>query len=55
MNNASLRQRFSLPDEDYQIASEVIANAKKEKKIKPAESGQSNKYARYIPHFVTSS
>jgi predicted HTH transcriptional regulator len=52
MNNTSLRQRFSLPDEDYQIASDVIANARAAKRIKPAEPGQGNKYARYIPYWA---
>jgi predicted HTH transcriptional regulator len=52
MSNTTLRERFSLDDEDYQVASEIIANAKKAKLIKPADPDQGNKKARYVPYWV---
>jgi predicted HTH transcriptional regulator len=52
MSNASLRERFGLPDSDYQLVSGVIADARKAGRIVPAEPNQSNKYARYVPHWA---
>lgn len=52
MSNTTLRERFSLDDEDYQIASEIISNTKKAKLIKPADPDQGNKKARYVPYWV---
>jgi predicted HTH transcriptional regulator len=49
MSNSSLRQRFALPDNEYQIVSAVIFDTRKARKIVPAETNQSNKYARYVP------
>jgi hypothetical protein len=40
---APLRKRFSLADEDYQIASTVIAEAKKAGRIIPADPSQGRK------------
>lgn len=52
MSNTTLRERFSLEDEEYQSASDVIANAKRAKYIKPADPAQGNKYAKYIPYWA---
>jgi ATP-dependent DNA helicase RecG len=52
MSNSSLRERFGLPDSDYQTVSAVIADARKAGRIVPAEPNQSNKYARYVPHWA---
>ena len=52
MSNASLRKRFSLPEEEYQAASAVIANARKERRIVPADENQGNKYAKYVPYWA---
>jgi len=52
MNNTSLRERFSLPDEEYQAVSTVISNAKKAGRIKPADPGQGPRHAKYIPFFA---
>jgi ATP-dependent DNA helicase RecG len=52
MSNTTLRERFSLADEEYQMASDVIANSKKAKLIKPADPAQGNKYAKYIPYWA---
>jgi predicted HTH transcriptional regulator len=49
MSNTTLRERFQLTPEEYQAASTVIADAKKAKRIVPAEEGQGNKYAKYVP------
>ncbi len=43
MSNGSLRKRFSLTDEDYQVASGVISDARKDNRIKPAEADQGRK------------
>jgi ATP-dependent DNA helicase RecG len=51
MSNTTLRKRFSLPDEEYQIASIVIADAKKAGKIIPADPAQGRKNAKYIPYW----
>jgi predicted HTH transcriptional regulator len=52
MSNASLRSRFSLPDEEYQAASAVIANARAERLIVQAETNQGNKNAKYVPYWA---
>ena len=52
MNNSSLRQRFALPNEDYQAVSAVISEALKMGRIAPADPNQGNKYARYIPYWA---
>jgi ATP-dependent DNA helicase RecG len=52
MSNTSLRARFSLKDEDYQAVSTVIAAAKKEGRIQPAEAQQGNRNARYVPYWA---
>jgi ATP-dependent DNA helicase RecG len=52
MSNTTLRERFSLTNDEYQSASDVIANAKKAKLIKPADPGQGNKFAKYIPYWA---
>jgi predicted HTH transcriptional regulator len=52
MSNTTLRERFSLTADEYQSASDVIANAKKEKFIRPADPAQGNRYAKYIPYWA---
>jgi ATP-dependent DNA helicase RecG len=52
MSNASLRERFSLKDEDYQAVSGVIAAARKAGRVREAESGQGKRNARYIPYWA---
>jgi predicted HTH transcriptional regulator len=52
MNNTTLRERFRLKPEEYQAASAVITDAKKAKRIVPAEKGQGNKYAKYVPYWA---
>ena len=42
MTNESLRQRFGLPDEQIARASRIIS----------AESGESRKYAKYVPYWA---
>jgi ATP-dependent DNA helicase RecG len=51
MSNTSLRQRFSLPDEEYQAASGVISDARKAGRIVPADPKQGRKNARYVPYW----
>jgi ATP-dependent DNA helicase RecG len=51
MSNTSLRERFSLPKEDYQAASNVISDARKAGRIIPADPAQGRKKARYIPYW----
>jgi predicted HTH transcriptional regulator len=52
MSNTTLRQRFSLPNKEYQAVSAVIAAARKEGRIIPAEEGQGKRNARYIPSWA---
>jgi hypothetical protein len=52
MNNTTLRARFKLTPAEYQAASTVISDAKKAGRIVPADEGQGNKYARYVPYWV---
>lgn len=52
MNNTSLRERFSLSPKDYQVVSAVIADAKKAKKIVPADADQGRRHAKYVPYWV---
>lgn len=52
MSNTSLRERFSLPDEDYQLASAVIADAIRMKRIAPADPAQGRRNARYVPYWA---
>lgn len=52
MSNTSLRQRFSLRGEDYQVASAIIAAARKEGKIVPEDENQGKRIARYVPYWA---
>jgi ATP-dependent DNA helicase RecG len=52
MSNTSLRERFSLPDEEYQAVSAVISAARKAKRIVEAEAGQGKRNARYVPYWA---
>jgi predicted HTH transcriptional regulator len=52
MSNTSLRERFSLEDEQYQAVSSVISDARKAKRIVAAESDQGKRNARYVPYWV---
>ena len=54
MSNSSLRERFSLMDEDYQLASAVITDTVKAGRIIPADPNQGNKFAKYIPYWAAS-
>lgn len=52
MSNASLRERFSLADEDYQAVSAIIAEAIKAGRIGPADPAQGKRNARYVPYWA---
>jgi ATP-dependent DNA helicase RecG len=52
MSNTTLRERFRLKPDEYQLASAVISDAKKAGRIVPAEEGEGNKYARYVPYWA---
>lgn len=52
MSNATLRERFSLPPQEYQAVSVVISEVIKKNRIIPAEEGQGNRYAKYVPYWV---
>lgn len=52
MNNSTLRERFSLPTEEYQAVSTVISDARKDGKIIFADPTQTNRYARYVPYWA---
>jgi ATP-dependent DNA helicase RecG len=52
MSNTTLRERFSLPNEDYQAVSAVIAAARKENRIVAAEESQGKRNARYVPYWA---
>lgn len=50
--NTTLRERFSLADEEYQAVSAVIADAKKARRIVAADPTQGKRNARYVPYWV---
>lgn len=52
MSNTSLRERFSLPQEEYQAVSAVISEAIKLGRIAPADPDQGNRNAKYIPYWA---
>jgi ATP-dependent DNA helicase RecG len=51
MSNASLRERFSLADDDYQAVSAIIAESIKAERIAPADPAQGRRNARYVPYW----
>lgn len=52
MSNASLRERFSLADEDYQAVSAIISESIKAGRIAPADPAQGRRNARYVPYWA---
>jgi ATP-dependent DNA helicase RecG len=54
MTNATLRERFSLPDDEYQATSALITELMRSNRILPAEEGQGRRNARYVPYWVGS-
>jgi ATP-dependent DNA helicase RecG len=52
MSNASLRERFSLPDKEYQAVSGVIAEAIRLNRITAADPEQGKRNARYVPYWA---
>ena len=52
MTNESLRKRFNLTDDKSATISKIFTAAKKKGLIVPAESSQSLKFARYLPHWA---
>jgi ATP-dependent DNA helicase RecG len=52
MSNASLRERFSLPQEEYQAVSAIITASVRAKRIIPADPDQGKKNAKYIPYWA---
>ncbi|HEV7503396.1 MAG TPA: ATP-binding protein [Thermoanaerobaculia bacterium] len=53
MTNASLRRRFSIKDENYSIASRIIAETLDNGLIKPHDpENRSRKHARYVPFWA---
>jgi ATP-dependent DNA helicase RecG len=50
MSNATLRKRFAISDENYPVASRIIADAVEAGLIKPFDpDNRSKKHARYVP------
>lgn len=52
LNNASLRQRFGLPDKAISQVSNVIRDAQDAGKIKPLDPNQGSKFAKYVPFYA---
>jgi len=52
MTNESLRLRFGLSAEKSATVSKIFTAAKKKGLIAPAETNQSMKFARYLPHWA---
>jgi ATP-dependent DNA helicase RecG len=52
MTNASLRERFGLPNKQMQAVTDLITAAKKGNKIIPADPDQGKKGAQYIPYWA---
>lgn len=51
MSNGSLRQRFGLNEKQYPQVSAVIQEAILAGKIVPNDPNQSNRFAKYVPHW----
>jgi ATP-dependent DNA helicase RecG len=54
MTNTTLRQRFSLPAEEYQAVSTIISETLKKGRIAKADKNQGPRYAKYVPYWVVS-
>lgn len=52
MSNSSLRQLFSLPQDEYQAVSALITELVREGRICPADPKQGRKNAKYVPYFA---
>jgi hypothetical protein len=52
MSNASLREHFSLPQDEYQAVSTIITSMVRAKRILPADSAQGKGVAKYIPYWA---
>ena len=52
MSNTSLRERFKIDQENYQVISSIISECVKKKRIIPADPNQGNRYAKYVPYWV---
>lgn len=52
MSNSTLRERFSLPQEEYQAVSAIIGEAVKLGRIAPADPNQGNRNAKYVPYWA---
>ncbi len=52
MSNTSLRERFRLPDNEYQAVSVVISDARKSRRIVEAEKNQGKRNAKYVPYWA---
>lgn len=52
MSNASLRTRFGLAADEYQAVTDLITAAKKDNRIKPADTGSGRKGAKYVPYWA---
>ncbi|MGL4491154.1 MAG: ATP-binding protein [Rhizobiaceae bacterium] len=53
MSNSSLRDRFSLSQEEYQSVSAVISESIKNGRIAPADPDQGRRNAKYIPYWAS--
>lgn len=50
MTNATLRKRFAISDENYPVASRIIADAIEAGLVKPFDpDNKSRKHAKYVP------
>lgn len=52
MTNETFRGRLNISDENYSMASRIIADTIATEYIKPDDSGTSKKYAKYIPFWA---
>lgn len=53
MTNESLRERFGLPRDKSSTISKIFTAAKKKGLVVAAETEQSQKFARYVPHWAS--
>jgi ATP-dependent DNA helicase RecG len=53
MTNQSFRERMGIAEQNYSIASRIIAEAIEDGKIKPYDpENKSNKHTKYIPFWA---
>jgi ATP-dependent DNA helicase RecG len=52
MTNSTLRERFGIDEKNSAMASRIIGDAMEDNLVKPCDTGQGKKYAKYLPYWA---